>query len=247
MAEGLQSVTPKLPLPVSNEANDVTLPEPADNALTQVARDIKAYYSPEQPVQPAQSRTLTLPSPELALPAKVSNPQPSVDPVPAGKTKTVLHGMNNLVNDFELSPHEAAGVMGNLAHESEWFTKLQEEKSKYTKPGNKGGYGWAQWTDSEWEPRRTNFLKYAKVNKLHPTSDQANYGFLKTDLSNNPRYIKSIRGADDVNDATERFMNSYEKPNSKVAQLDKRQNRAQAILDLYNKSKSRTQKLASNP
>lgn len=231
---------------ISNEANDVMLPEPAGPALTQVGRNIQAYFSEDQPVEPATSRNGPSPMPE-ALPPKPAPKKETAlakETVPDGKRTTILHGMNNLIKDFNLTPHEAAGLMGNLAHESDWFNRLQEEKSQYTKKGNKGGYGWAQWTDNEWEPRRTNFLKYAKDNKLKPTSDQANYGFLKQDLANNPHYLRAVRGSGDVNAATERFMNSYEKPNAEVAHLDRRQSRAAAILDLYNRSNARTQKLA---
>jgi len=226
---------------VSNEANDITLPEPAGPALTQAGRNIQAYFSEDQPVQPALSRNEPKPPPEPQKPA----PKPTAiaaEPVPDQKAATVLYGMNSLIKDFGMTPHEAAGAMGNFAHESDWFGKLQEEKSKYTK--GKGGYGWAQWTDNEWEPRRTNFMKYAKDNKLKPTSDQANYGYLHEDMKANPRYMSSIKGSPDVGTATERFMNSYLRPKAEVAHLDRRQARAQGILDLYNRVHSRTQKLA---
>lgn len=233
---------------ISNEANDITLPEPAGPTLTQAGRDIKAFFSEDQPVQPATSRTSTPPPPEAQPQKPVAKPaeRPRIlaEAVPDDKAKSVLHGMNSLIKDFGMKPHEAAAVMGNLAHESDWFRNLEEDKSKYTK--GKGGYGWAQWTDNEWEPRRTNFLKYAKQNKLKPTSDQANYGFLREDFKANPRYLNSLKGSPDVLVATEKFMNSYERPKAEVAHLDKRQARAQGALELYHRVKSRTQKLAMN-
>lgn len=228
---------------ISNEANDVTLPEPEGPTLTQAGRNIKAFFSEDQPVQPATSRKEPKPTPEAA-PVAPKKATIVAESVPSHKTGTVLHGMTNLIKDFNLTPHEAAGVMGNLAHESDWFQKLQEEPSKYLKKGSKGGYGWAQWTDNEWEPRRTQFLDYAKKNKLKATSDQANYGYLREDLNANPRYMSSIKGSPDVLSSTERFMNSYEKPNAEVAHLEQRQARAKGILDLYNRVQKRTQRMA---
>lgn len=209
--------------------------------LTQAGRNIQAFFSEDQPVQPATSRNEPKPTPEPQKPAAKKRTVVA-EAVPDSKAATVLHGMDNLVRDFGLSPHEAAGVMGNLAHESDWFQKLQEEKSQYTK--GKGGYGWAQWTDNEWEPRRTKFLDYAKTNKLKPTSDQANYGYLREEFKANPRYVSAIKGSPDVLTSTERFMNSFEKPKEEVAHLDKRQARAKGILELYNRVQKRTQKLA---
>lgn len=228
---------------LSNEANDVTLPEPEGPTLTQAGRNIKAYFSEDQPVQPAKSRNEPKPTPEQEPQKPVAKKTTVVaEAVPEHKAGTVIHGMNNLIRDFNLTPHEAAGVMGNLAHESDWFQKLQEEPSKYTK--GKGGYGWAQWTDNEWEPRRTQFLDYAKKNKLKIASDQANYGYLREDFKANPRYVSSIKGSPDVLQSTSRFMDSYEKPNAEVAHLDRRQARAKGILELYNRVQKRTQKLA---
>jgi Phage tail lysozyme len=215
-----------------DEANDVMLPEPEKPSLTQVGRDIQAYFNKDQPVEPAQSREGFKPTPETkAKPAPVKKVEIAAEPVPTEKHGTVLNSMRRLITDFGMPPHRAAAVLGNGAHESDWFRNLDEDKSKYTK--GKGGYGWMQWTDNEWEPRRANFVAYAKANKLKPSSDKANYGYLAQELQQNPRYLASMRNAHDVDAATEKFMNSYERPNSAVSHLESRQAKARGILKLY--------------
>lgn len=87
--------------------------------------------------------------------------------------------MDRLMKDFDLSPEHAAIIVGNLGHESGGFTALQEKNPLI--PGSRGGWGWAQWTG----PRRKQFEKFAKDNGLDPSSDEANYAFLKHELSTN--------------------------------------------------------------
>src|SRR3990167_830331 len=84
--------------------------------------------------------------------------------------------MADLMREFDMSKEDAAAILGNLGHESAGFTKLQEIKP--TVPGSKGGTGWAQWTG----PRRRAFEAWCKANKLKPSSDEANYGYLVVEL-----------------------------------------------------------------
>lgn len=84
--------------------------------------------------------------------------------------------MRRLMSDFGLSKEQAAGIVGNLGHESGGFTQFQEKRPLI--PGSRGGWGWAQWTG----PRRRAFESWAKERGLDPRSDEANYGFLAHEL-----------------------------------------------------------------
>src|SRR3990167_7362477 len=84
--------------------------------------------------------------------------------------------MRDLLNDFPINFEDAAAIVGNLGHESGGFKHLQELKP--TVAGSKGGTGWAQWTG----PRRRAFEAWCKANKLKPSSDEANYGYLVVEL-----------------------------------------------------------------
>jgi hypothetical protein len=84
--------------------------------------------------------------------------------------------MAQLQRDFGLTKEQAAGVLGNLGHESGGLTQMQERNPR---GGGRGGLGWAQWTG----PRRKAFEAWAAQNGLNTSSDQANYGFLKHELN----------------------------------------------------------------
>lgn len=86
----------------------------------------------------------------------------------------------DLVRDFNLTPEQAAGVAGNLAHETGGFKHMQEIQPMI--PGSRGGFGFAQWTG----PRRKAFEAWTAQNGLDPNSYEANYGFLAHELKNTP-------------------------------------------------------------
>jgi Phage tail lysozyme len=174
---------------------------------------------PEEPI--------VLASAEPSSSYKPAATQPQTEEVPAEKHGLVLRNMKNLMKDFGMSPHRAAGVLGNGAHETNWFSDLSENKSKYTK--GSGGEGWFQWTGD----RRDDFRKYANSKRLNPASEAANYGYLKKDLAENPEHLASMAKTPHVDQATAAFMNSYERPNAKVAHLESRLAKARGILKLY--------------
>jgi hypothetical protein len=105
---------------------------------------------------------------------------------------------SDLMRDFQLSPEQAAGFVGNLAHESGGFGTLQEIKPMI--PGSRGGFGYAQWTG----PRRRQFESWSAQNNLDPSSYEANYGFLKHELANTPegRVLDRLRQTNDPTQAT---------------------------------------------
>ena len=115
---------------------------------------------------------------------------------------------SDLMRDFGLSTEQAAGIVGNLAHESGGFGTLQEIKPMI--PGSRGGFGYAQWTG----PRRRQFESWAAENKLDPASYEANYGFLKHELANTGegRVLDRIRQTNDPTQATRIFSDVFLRP-----------------------------------
>src|SRR5207237_660573 len=65
-------------------------------------------------------------------------------------------------------------ILGNIGHECGGFRLMQELRPT----SGRGGFGWVQWTG----PRRVAFEKFCDDNGLEPTSDAANYRFLKLEL-----------------------------------------------------------------
>jgi len=85
---------------------------------------------------------------------------------------------NDLKADFGLNDVQAAALVGNLVVETGNFRSLQEKDP--TVKGSRGGYGIAQWTG----PRRVAYESWAEQNSLPLDSYEANYGFLKEELTN---------------------------------------------------------------
>ena len=118
--------------------------------------------------------------------------------------------MQQLRDDFDLTVNQAAAILGNIGHECAGFEILQEIKPLV--PGSKGGWGWAQWTG----PRRREFEKWVKKQALDPSSDEANYGFLKWELENTETAaIPAVVAARSLNDAVRRFEQTFERASPK--------------------------------
>ncbi len=114
--------------------------------------------------------------------------------------------MKRLMEDFGFTKEQAAGVVGNLGHESSGFTELQEKNPVV--PGSRGGYGWAQWTGS----RRRAYEAWAAEKGLDPSSDEANYGFLKRELETTHKsVVGAVKGATSSSEAMQVFEDGYEK------------------------------------
>lgn len=121
--------------------------------------------------------------------------------------------MKDLMEKEGLSKEAAAGVVGNLSHETGNFTAMQEKNPS----AGRGGYGIAQWTG----PRRKNFEKYAADNGLSPDSYEANFGFLHQELNSSyAGVLKGLKGAGSVAEATDLFARDFEAPG--VMAMDKR-------------------------
>lgn len=116
----------------------------------------------------------------------------------------------DLMATFGLTGIQAAGVVGNLDHESAGFKSLQEIKPLIA--GSRGGYGYAQWTG----PRRRAFEAWVQARGLDARSYAANWGFLKHELTNTEerRVLPRLRKARTVEDAARIFSGSSERGNS---------------------------------
>ncbi|MGO4738650.1 phage tail tip lysozyme [Bosea sp. 2KB_26] len=112
--------------------------------------------------------------------------------------------INRLMADFGFTREQAAGIVGNLGHESGGLNELQERNPT----SGRGGYGWAQWTG----PRRRAFEAWAAEKGLDPASDEANYGFLRHELRTNHRgVVDSVKRTGSVSEATVAFEEGYER------------------------------------
>lgn len=140
------------------------------------------------------------------------------------RTLTARMMMGDLQNDFKLNRPQAAGLVGNLAHESVDFSKLQEMKPLI--PGSRGGYGYAQWTG----PRRRNFEAYAADKGLDPASYEANYGFLKHELGTpEGAFLPDLRRASNPAEAAIIVQDGFLRPSEQHAGTNSRIQRAESL------------------
>lgn len=108
----------------------------------------------------------------------------------------------DLIDRLDITPAQAAGIVGNLAHESDNFRAFNEYNGG-------GGIGYAQWTG----PRADAFRAWSAANGLDPTSYDANLGFLVHELQTTEnRALRAIRAATTPAASTSAFMTSYERP-----------------------------------
>lgn len=123
-------------------------------------------------------------------------------------TTTGARLKSDLMRDFGLASHQAAGVVGNLDHETGGFRFMQEISPVV--PGSRGGYGFAQWTGS----RRNDFEAWAKARGLNVSSYEANYGFLKHELTSTSesRVVPKLLAAPTVEEATRIFSQTFLRP-----------------------------------
>lgn len=113
--------------------------------------------------------------------------------------------MKKLMSDFDLHVEAAAAVLGNLGHECAGFRLMQEQKPL---KNGRGGYGWAQWTG----PRRVQFEQWARQHSLPLDSDDANYGFLKHELSSSEaNAIAALRETSTLEEGVRAFEQNFER------------------------------------
>lgn len=100
--------------------------------------------------------------------------------------ETGVRLMADLMSEFDLTKEQAAAFVGNLAQETGDFKYIQEIDPVVE--GSRGGYGVAQWTG----PRRKNFERWSEEQGLDPASYEANWGYLKKELTEADETIGEI-------------------------------------------------------
>ena len=93
----------------------------------------------------------------------------------------VKHYGPSFAKRFNLKDFQAAGVWGNIGHESAGCTQLRE----IGQPPGRGGYGWLQWTG----PRARSYLSWCAAHHLDWRSDAANYGYLIEETATQYAYV----------------------------------------------------------
>ena len=158
--------------------------------------------------------------------------------------------VSDLMRDFDLNKVQAVALAGNLAYESTNFQTMQEVLSgERKKKGHKGGLGYVQWTDtSSKNNRRTKFEELASKNNLSISSYDANYGYLKKELSERmpgtlenmgKNMIKKLKRANDLEEAVKIVMAGYLRPRAYV----KRKTNPSAYNSLVNKRADRAKQI----
>ena len=112
-----------------------------------------------------------------------------------------------LMRDLGLTAVQAAGLLGNLGHESRGFRDLQEIAP--TVAGSRGGWGLAQWTG----PRRRAMEAWCRTHGLDPAAPEASYGYLCAELrTTEAPALAALRRAATLEAATETVCRRYERP-----------------------------------
>ncbi len=165
------------------------------------------------------------PAPALAVAPKPTEPG-AADSVFRMKAPSI---MAKLMNDFAFTEIQAAGILGNLGHESDGFRQLQEQHPK----SGRGGFGWAQWTGE----RRVNFEKFCDDQGLQPSSDVANYGFLKRELlTTEGATVPAVKQTTTLGGAVRAFETKFERADPELVHFDSRDRWAQIALNVFKDS-----------
>jgi len=119
--------------------------------------------------------------------------------------------VKDLQEELGISREAAAGIVGNLHHETGGFKFMQEIDPVVE--GSRGGYGFAQWTG----PRRKQFEAWAAENNLDINSYEANKGFLIHELTST-KEGKVLEQLHDVSaeDAAKIFSDVFLRPGVKA-------------------------------
>jgi uncharacterized protein (TIGR02594 family) len=106
-----------------------------------------------------------------------------------------------LMNDLGLTKEQAAGFVGNLAHESAGL-QVDIEEFAANVHGTKG-YGLAQWTDNPpGKGRRTNLINFAKERNIPVNDFETQYQFLIHELNGaESKALAKIKSAKTIEEA----------------------------------------------
>jgi len=149
---------------------------------------------------------------------------PKVDP------KYLLQGLL----DRGLQPHQAAGVMGNIALENSQFDTGAKEQNPMTESARKqgGGFGLMQWTAPE---RKQGLYNFANM-QGKPVDDpdvQLDY-FMEEMKGSHKKAMKALEMSSNPRQAAFAVSRHYEIPSKKYAHNDKRMSAAEQFFKLIN-------------
>jgi hypothetical protein len=116
--------------------------------------------------------------------------------------------MNKLMAKYDLNREQAAGILGNLGHESAGLSVYHEAGQ----PEGKGGVGWAQWTG----PRRRQFEAWSARHNLDPRSDEASYRYLTEGDPEFAGAVAAVKRQTTVQGSMQAFEASFERAGVKA-------------------------------
>lgn len=133
---------------------------------------------------------------------------------------TPYTGSNQMVKFFinkGLTKDQAKGIVGNLLHESGGRSDILEggKRGELT-VGSGKGYGLAQWTDKSRQQGLADFAK-SRGTKTSDVNTQLEYIWKELNEKES-KALSALRKTTNVKDATEVFMNLYERPGVKALQ-----------------------------
>jgi hypothetical protein len=135
--------------------------------------------------------------------------------------------MEKLIDDFDLKDFQAAGILGNIGLECDGFRLMQEVKPI---GGGRGGFGWCQWTGV----RRDRYEAFCKAQGLDPTSDAANYGYLREELQTSEKAgINALRPTTNLVDAVHAFEHAFERAKAGFEHFDRRERWGKLALEHF--------------
>jgi hypothetical protein len=204
----------------------VRLPEDLLKKLEETAEPIAAALSDVlgEPAEPAQ--VIENPQAETPPTPKAPANAPTAGPAFALFVSKAPGIMRKLMAEFGLNKTGAAGILGNLGHECGGFRIMQEQRPL----AGRGGWGWAQWTG----PRRRNFEAFCQQNGLGLASDEANYGFLKHELSGEFAVaIREVKNSPTLAEAVRAFERTFEKAHPNFKHFESRDRYARIAFDAF--------------
>lgn len=147
-----------------------------------------------------------------------------------------------LVKELDITPIQAAAILGNIGHMSNGAQPNYREDGTYGPSWAKGtiglGYGWAQWENKkDGTNSLDSFIDFISSSfnidiTLVSATDDHNYRYLIEELTrgNKKSVIDSLKNAVTIEDATTIFMQKYQNPDSYSIFLNKRLNYARQAL-----------------
>ena len=188
-------------------------------------RMAETHYDPNSEpviVQPIQEQTITQPT---------KNQSVSINPSISNRAK---YAVKFFMDKGGFTFNQAAGIVGNLMHESGDSTL-----NNITKKGDKGtSYGMAQWRDEPYNPkypnrkrslRWTNLKNFAKSRGKSESDFETQLEFVLKELTDNPNWIKRLRATTTIEGATRQFMQDFENPNKAYANFSSRLRYAKSL------------------